>query len=109
MVYLVALNLFEITHAIALGESLFNTGFHFTKALIFSFRSIILPILCIFIEPRLLFQLKNKFVKKDSEILIDPNVNFLGSSFNNLLVCGILKGINITLENQELEEGDSQQ
>jgi len=27
----------------------------------------------------------------------DPNIAFLSSSLNNMLVCGILKGINLSL------------
>lgn len=41
-------------------------------------------------------------IKKDQketveEDLDDPNIAFLSSSLNNMLVCGILKGVNLSL------------
>lgn len=42
--------------------------------------------------------LKNEDIKDtESEEEEDPNIAFLSSSLNNMLVCGILKGINVSL------------
>jgi len=32
---------------------------------------------------------------------LDPNIAFLSSSMNNMLVCGILKGLNETLDRKK--------
>ena len=71
--------------------------------------TVILPLIRIIIDPKLLNSLKTTNESKTLKILQDPNLAFLGSSQNNLLVCGILKGISNMLKNNEVQEGDASQ
>ena len=56
-------------------------------------RAIVLPIIRILIEPQII----RKLTKIEHDVITNPNIAFLSSSLNNLMVCSILKGVNLTL------------
>jgi hypothetical protein len=79
--------------------------------ILFWSRTIINPILRIF-ESQFLAQLSHNFnrltgkgpKKNLNTIEDDPDIVFLSSSLNNLLVCGLLKGIDLCLADS-LQQG----
>lgn len=71
-------------------------------------RGTVLPFLRL-LEPQLQNQIRNiincRKVKTNQRIdEDDPNIAFLSSNLNNMLVCGILKGINNTLVSKNPEK-----
>ena len=117
MIYFMVLNFMELPHTIViwLRYVMMNTGKGFDKDDLmveakyyvwFTFRGTVLPMLRL-IEPTFVHQLKNlgrslfclkkKQPENEVEDYDDPNIAFLSSNLNNMLVCGILKGINLSL------------
>ena len=122
LVYFFFLNLFDFAHLISIILSSFEfQGLASTTVkryegmffLIFSSRSIVLPLIrglestilnqCIS-RVKKVFKVKGHESCSDREEKIsaeDPDIAFLCSSQNNLLVCSILTGINMTLQSDE--------
>jgi hypothetical protein len=65
IVYLIALNIFDLVHTFVTLESFLYPGLHLKESMIFALRTLILPIIKVLIEPKLLIQLKSTFVKKE--------------------------------------------
>jgi hypothetical protein len=111
VIYFLVLNIMELPNVIvvylrwhAMKKGLHKTELEFEAKFYcwYTFRGTVLPILRL-IEPQLASQIRQIFLCKKAKNggkhvqSDDPNIAFLSSNLNNMLVCGILKGVNMTL------------